>query len=540
MKDMDFKDHAKDLLSPLAYDKPPAHVEFRQTHISYLYLTPHFVYKVKKSVNFGFLDFTTLAKRRHFCSEEVELNRRLAPHVYLGVVEIRKKKGRLAMEGGEGEVIEYAVKMRRLAEDTILEERIRQGAVTTRDITRVAEVIARFHKEAKSGPHISEFGAPEIIEKNIAENFSQIKVFVGKLLTRASFEAVMAGAEGFIYNHRDDLIKRVEKNFIRDCHGDIHSEHISINKEIEIIDCIEFNERFRYSDTLSDMAFLSMDLDFHGRADLARAFETAYLKAAGEAPCDELLNFYKAYRAVIRGKVEGLKAGEKEVNTDERAEARIKAMRYFDLARCYASEGGPRPRLIIICGVSGTGKSTLAAALGRALWATSLATDSVRQELREVKNREKPLPYGKGAYSLKERERTYRELTRRACSLYLQNGRTAILDGTFSKNTFLSEAIEAALEAGLTPEDIFVFECRLEMSVLSERVRRREAAGRAPDMPLSEMRADIFKNHVNEYEKKEGNITAVDTAAPLQENITDMIKAILWKGKNPIEESGLL
>ncbi len=530
---MGLEGRVDELLKPEAYPDAPAGVDLLQTHISYLFLTPSFVYKVKKPVDFGFLDFTTLEKRHHYCTEEVRLNRRLAPDVYLGVVEIKEEGGRLAMEGKEGVTIEYAVKMRRLDTDTILEEKIRRGSASIKDARRVAEAIARFHGGAERGPHISEFGAPEMIEKNINENFTQTRPFAGNLMSRASYEAMRSYALGFIEKNRDLILARVEGGFIRDCHGDIHSEHISIDGGIEIIDCIEFNERFRYCDTISDMAFLSMDLDFHNRADLARAFEARYLEAAEDHAGSGLINFYKSYRAYVRGKVEGLKAAETEVGEGEQEEARIKAARYFDLARAYA-QGRPRPRLIVICGLSGTGKSTLAKELGRVLWTEPLATDMIRRGPGAPAVPGGRTPYGKGRYSLEERKKTYIELIRRACADYLQKGRTVILDGTFSKNSFLRSAKSSALEAGLAPEEIIVFECRVDLSILEERVRSRETRGPAPGTPLSEMRIDIFKAHVEEYEEKQGDIIPVDTALPAEDNLPAMIKAIVGKGKNMV------
>ncbi|MFQ5428441.1 MAG: AAA family ATPase [Thermodesulfobacteriota bacterium] len=521
----------KELLNPVAYLHAPEEVELRQTHISYLFLTPDFVYKVKKPVNFGFLDFTTLEKRRHYCAEEVRLNSRLAPDVYLGVVEIKEDGGRLIVEGKSGNTVEYAVKMRRLAAENILEEKIRQGTASVEDIQRVASAIAHFHRGAESGAHISEYGRPEMIEKNINENFVQTKSFAGRFISPASYDAMQSFALGFMKNKRASLLKRVKDGFIRDCHGDIHSEHISIDGSIDIIDCIEFNERFRYSDTISDMAFLSMDLDFHNRCDFSAAFEKSYLEASGDASGKELILFYKSYRAYVRGKVEGLKAAEDEVGKAERQAARLKAARYFDLAEAY-TQGAPRPRLIIICGLSGTGKSTLARALGKALWAESLATDRIRRELRSPTNADSPTQYGEGPYSIEERTRTYRELFRRACADYLQKGRTVILDATFSKNSLLTEAVSSARKAGLEPEDITIFECLLEMGLLKERIGKRQREGGAEDLPLSEMRVDIFKAHLDEYEKKEGDIVPLNTASPPRENLQAMIKVILKKGKD--------
>jgi len=522
-----------ELLEQGAYPDAPEGVELRQTHISYLFLTPAYVYKIKKPVDFGFLDFTTLEKRHKYCNEEVRLNRRLAPHVYLGVVEVRDTPRGLRMEGEEGRTIEYAVKMRRLSQETILEEKIGRGTVTQDEIRRVAHAIAVFHRAAGQGPHISEYGAPEAIKRNIDENVSQTETFAGVLLSKKAFKGIRSYSHGFLSSNLGLFLERVKGGFIRDCHGDIHSEHISINRDIEIIDCIEFNERFRYSDTISDIAFLSMDLDFHNRPDLARVLEEAYIEASGDKRGRGLMGFYKAYRAYIRGKVEGLKAMEGEVARPERLMARMRAARYFDLAREYASgRSSPRPRLIIICGISGTGKSSLATELGRVLWATPLSTDRRR---RGTGGKEGPESHAEGAcfsrgrYSLEERARVYDELIRRAGE-YLEKGRTIILDATFSRNLFLDKALDAAREAGLEDKDMAVFECRLEKKALLERVRRREAEGPAPGMPLSEMRSDILLKHIKEYEKKEVPLTRLDTSLVVEKNLLKIMDVIMGTG----------
>ncbi len=518
----------RELLRPDAYPSPPSTVELMQTHISLLFLTPDFVYKIKKTVNFGFLDFTTLERRRHFCEEEVRLNRRLAPRVYLGVVEVRDLPGLgLVLEGEGGRVVEYAVKMVRLSPETILEEKIRKDEVSEEEIIRVARAIARFHRNAESGPRISAFGTPEMIGKNMEENFSQTECFVDDLICRDAYNELRALAESFLREKRGLLLGRVEKGLIRDCHGDIHTEHISINREIEIIDCIEFNERFRYSDTISDAAFLAMDLDYHNRADLGRVFEEAYIEATGDREGTSLMSFYKSYRAYVRGKVEGLKAREPEVGGSEKLEARLRAMRHFDLARAYAEgRARPGPRLVVICGPSGTGKSTLAAELGRLLWAEVLATDRIRAEMAVEDKRASGGPperpgYNEGRYSMEARTRVYKELVRRAGE-ELRRGRTVILDATFSKNAFLEMALAESRRAGLGVDDIKVFECELDRKVLLERVMRREATGPAPGRPVSEMRKDIIERHLAEYEDKVGDITHLDTARPMGELMEDM------------------
>ena len=264
------------LLDPAAYPEPAAKVVLRQTHISYLFFTPRFVYKVKKPVNFGFLDFSTLKKRRHYCEEELRLNRRGAPEVYLEVVGIGFEKGRAII--GAKRPVEYAVKMRRLKPSTMLEQAIKDGTVTDAMIKKTGVAIAAFHESAATGRHISGFGSVRVIGRNADENFSQTMPFVGRCITARNYRTIKSYTNDFLLNNKTLLSSRVRDGFIREGHGDIHAEHVSFSGgRLSIIDCIEFNERFRFADTISDIAFLSMDLDYLNRHDLSKIGEAAYI-----------------------------------------------------------------------------------------------------------------------------------------------------------------------------------------------------------------------------------------------------------------------
>jgi aminoglycoside phosphotransferase family enzyme/predicted kinase len=494
--------HIEGLLEARAYPppSPPETITLSQTHISYLLFTPEFVYKIKKPVDFGFLDFTTLEKRRHFCFEEVRLNRRLAPDVYLGVVEITSRDGRVYMEG-TGETIEYAVKMRRLRPETILEEMLKIDTVTEETIEGIAETIADFHKGAETNEKISGFGTPEVIKRNIDENFSQTTAFISGIISQALFDSIRGYTEGFIAEKKKLFLRRVDKGFIRDCHGDIHCEHISIGERINIIDCIEFNERFRFSDVVADIAFLSMDLDFHNRSDLAKKLDRAYFRASGDRGGTELMNFYKSYRAYIRGKVEGFKYLEPEVPEVERQAACINARHHFHLAGQYA-RGGFRPMMIIICGLSSTGKSTLARALGDATNAKVLSSDAVRKELAGLDaGTHRFEGFEEGIYSDEFSEKTYSALIERG-SMYIRSGRTCVLDATFSKNRFLESARAHAEGAGLTPGLFHVFECTARDTTVKKRLRERlQKEKLQPGAAVSDISWDLYLKQKAAYEE---------------------------------------
>jgi aminoglycoside phosphotransferase family enzyme len=312
-------------------------VEVRQTHISLVFLAGPFVYKIKKPFDLGFLDFSTLERRRHFCNEEVRLNRRLAPEVYLDVVPLTATAAGLRLEG-PGEAIEWAVKMRRLPAEATLEKRLQQGQVSVALIEALARRLADFHQQAEAGPHIAAYGCFEVVAHNARETLAGAEPLLGKTLSQDVFTRIGELTGKLLAELRPLIESRAQRGLPRDTHGDLRLEHVYLFPEKEsshdlvIIDCIEFNERFRFADPVADLAFLAMDLTFQGRRDLAEALADAYFRAADDAEGWRLLPFYTAYRAAVRGKVEGLELTEKEIPPDERAAALERAQAHWLLA----------------------------------------------------------------------------------------------------------------------------------------------------------------------------------------------------------------
>ncbi|MCW4007892.1 MAG: phosphotransferase [Candidatus Bathyarchaeota archaeon] len=322
------------LMKPEAYDENVGKVELEQTHISFVFLTERFVYKVKKAVNFGFLDFTTLEKRRFFCEKELELNRRLCGDMYLEVVPINKADA--IKIKGVGETVEYAVKMKRLPQEKIMSRLLEENKVDARLVERIAKRIAEFHAKAETNPQISKFGALPIIEANWRENFDQTVEFIGKTVSKEDFELIHSKVDNFMKLNAAVFAKRVATGKVRDCHGDIHSGNIFITNGIYIFDAIEFNDRFRYSDVAADVAFLAMDLDFRGRADLSEVFIEKYVEYSADRELIAVLPFYKCYRAYVRGKVVSFKLNDPNVRSEEKDAAKKEASAYFKLGTTYA------------------------------------------------------------------------------------------------------------------------------------------------------------------------------------------------------------
>jgi len=323
------------LLRPESYPHPVSAIKLVQTHISYVLLAGEFVYKVKKPVNFGFLDFTSLEKRQYFCNREVELNRRLCPDLYLGVSGITRAGSGFGLDG-VGEVVEYAVKMARMDESRLMGRIIEAGQLDAAILDQIVEILVPFYQKAAGGSELAEFGTPDAVAVNVLENFSQTEGFVGcASLSVAQFQRISDYARAFL--ERGELFgARIGAGRIRDCHGDLYSANICLTEPIRIFDCIEFNERFRYCDVASDVAFLAMDLDYHNLPELSRHFIDRFVERSGDSGLPTMLDFYKCYRAYVRGKIGLFTAHAPEVDAVTRAACLAQAGRYFQLAERYA------------------------------------------------------------------------------------------------------------------------------------------------------------------------------------------------------------
>jgi aminoglycoside phosphotransferase family enzyme len=322
------------LLKPQAYPNKPEKIELVQTQMSFIFLTGDFAYKVKKEVNLGYLEYTTLEKRHFFCHQELELNRRLCPDAYLAVVPIVEEKGGLRVEG-QGEAIEYAVKMKQLPQERMMDVLLPQGQVTPEMIARVAEKLVGFHQKTETNQEIAAFGKLDVICQNTDENFAQTEKYIGTSISAEKYQHIKNYTNRFIDRKTSLFDKRVGEGKIRDCHGDLHAAHVCFTDDICIYDCIEFNDRFRYSDVASEIAFLAMDLDRYQQAGLSRHLVNTYVELSHDEELLKLLNFYKCYRAYVRGKVESFKIDDPCIPEGEKARILSVARSYFKLAESY-------------------------------------------------------------------------------------------------------------------------------------------------------------------------------------------------------------
>jgi len=501
------------------YPGASAPVELRETHASCVFLVGDDVYKLKKPVNFGFLDYSTLARRRRMCHREVELNRRLAPDVYLGVLPITGGPDGPRL-GGRGAAIDYVVHMRRLPDDRTLHELVRRDQACESDVRAVARRIAAFHANAGRGPRIDAFGSPAAISSNHEENFRQVAPFVGSALSRESYELVTAFVRDFLSGHRQVLLDRVRHGLIRDGHGDLRTEHVYLMNTIEIIDCIEFNQRFRYADTAADLAFLAMDLDALGAPDLSRTLIDEYQRVSGEG-FETVLDFYLCYRAFTRGKVACLRSVQAGQGSSAHLAEATEARRFFHLASRYARHDR-RPVVVVMAGPTATGKSTLAGALGDTLAARVVSADEVRKTLAGlsiVDHRDDAIDAG--LYAPDVNRRVYAEMAAEAPRT-LARGRSVVLDATHRRRANRDAVRSLAAAAGAR---FLVVECVAPDDAVRERIDKRRASGQS----WSDGRWEVYMDQRQRFEPliaAEGDSVRVDTTAPLEQQLDRVLSGI--------------
>ena len=417
------------LESPSSYPHRPVEVRSIQTHISWVFIAPPFVFKVKKPVNLGFLDFSTLEKRCHFCRRELELNRRLCPDVYLDVIPINRNDGVLSFKPG-GKPVEYVVKMKQLPGGWFLNELLETGLVGPSELNRVISVLRDFYKAQTPTQEIEAWGVPAKLKISTDENFAQLEAFVGKTISRSAFDTIQHFTNAFYATNARLFHDRIRQHRIRDCHGDLHLDHVHLTPEATtIFDCIEFNDRLRFIDIANDLAFLAMDFDFEGKREFGTLFLENAAREFDDTGLREVADFYKCYRAVVRGKVEALETTSTEAAMA--SEHAKRATRYFRLALRYAVSGS-EGLVLVIMGRVATGKSTVAKQLGDELDWPVLSSDRIRKSLAGV-----PLTQRTGSeitgmvYSPAMTDRTYNELVERGLAA-AANGGGVILDATFS------------------------------------------------------------------------------------------------------------
>lgn len=486
---MEQKELYKLLGDPKLYPDKPKRVRTIQTHISFLVLTGKYVYKIKKPVNFGFLDFSTLKKRKHYCEEEIRLNQRLSREIYLGVVAITQKNRQIEISG-RGKVVEYAVKMRELPQEAILTNLVRQDKVTREVVKTLAKKIADFHKRAGTDKRISLFGRPEIFKISTDENFEQTREFIGRTLTEEQYDLIRVNTNNFFAENKKLFEKRVKEGRIRECHGDLHTGNIFLTDKLYIFDCIEFNDRFKNSDVCLDVAFIAMDLDYLGKKELSGCLVEQYVVYSKDRELLKLLDFYKCYRAYVRGKVTSFRLNDPHISSKEKKIAARNAKKYFSLSYGYAKKFAERPILFVTCGLTGAGKSYLARLLAKMAKARIVRTDELRKRLARTK-KNVLVKYEKGIYSKEMTDFVYKNAIEKAKQA-LKKSKSCVIDGTFKEKKYRQLARQAAELVGAA---FLIVE-----AVCEERIIRQRLLNRFRRKSVSDGRWEIYVQQKKDFE----------------------------------------
>lgn len=523
-----------DLLEPRAYPHAVKSVRLRQTHVSELFFTGDFVYKVKKPVDFGFLDFTTLQKRRFYCAREVSLNSRLSPDVYLGVSEVRL--GERHTIDGPGRTVDYAVKMKQLPESDSLDQRLRSGRVSARQMRRIARAVADFHQRAETGPRITQLGDLTAVRQNVTENLGEIRALLGDALASPRLDDLEAYSQALMNVKAGAFQKRADEGRVRDGHGDLHTANVFLDgDEVQVIDCIEFNDRFRCLDVVEDVAFLAMDLDFFGRPDLAEAFLSEYANRSADGGIWEFLDFFKVYRALVRVKVNLLLRTEKEALAGEKERALELAKAYFGLAHEYirarrwrSGPGGGRPVLLAFFGLMGSGKTALSRELARRWGLHWISSDVLRKRLAGVAPDEhRYVEFETGIYSPEFTRRTYAAMFEEA-NRFLARGQSAALDASFGRSADRTRAGTLAERGGA---DFCLVECTAPDAELQKRLNRRTEGLEAT---VSDGRREILERQKRRWDPirglPSGVVVRIGTDGPPEDTMRRLLLRLFERG----------
>lgn len=461
------------LQNPALYPHPVEEFRVIETHISWVLLTGPYAYKIKKPVNFGFLDFTELSARQHFCAEELRLNQRLTQGLYLEVLSINGSEQAPTL-GGEGPAIEYALKMRQFPQSQLLSAIQERGELDERHIDALASQIARFHLSAPQVAQDHPLGTPEAVMAPVQQNFEQIRPLLSDKNDLLQLDALEAWAQSSYERLQPLLAERKAQGFIRECHGDIHLGNVAqIDGQVVLFDCIEFNEPFRLIDIASDAAFLAMDLEDRGLKCMSRRFISAWLEQTGDYQALQLLNFYKAYRAMVRGKVALFRLSQ-EQDSVQRAVILRQYRAYASLAESYSAI--PTPFLAITHGVSAVGKSHVAMRLVEALGAIRLRSDVERKRLFGQQQASQQGQLQAGIYNADASQATYERLHRLAQQT-LQAGFAVVIDATYLKAEQRQAAWQVAESTG-TP--FLILDCQAPEAVIASWLSQRQSEGHDP------------------------------------------------------------
>ena len=458
-------------------------IELVQTHASYVFLTGDFAYKVKKNVDFGFLNYSTLAKRKFFLETELRLNQKIAPELYLEVLPISDRHDRFILDSSEN-IVEYTLKMCQFPQENLFSNLLKTAKLKSdceasqrHRLVELGKVVARFHQAAACNDYISSFGTPSKIKVAFEENYQQSQKYIGIAQTQEQFAATKAYTDAFFTNRKDLFQTRIEQHKIKECHGDLHLNNICLwQDKIQLFDRIEFNESFRFVDTMYDVAFTVMDLEAKQKPDFKNIFLNSYLEHTGDWTGLLLLPLYLSRQAYVRAKVNSFLIDDPQVNQAERQKAKKIASQYYRQAYQYTQTKSGS--LILMSGLSGSGKSTVARYISINYGAIQIRSDAVRKHLAGIPLEESGT---EEIYSAKMTQKTYDRLLELGITL-AKEGYRVILDAKYDRLALRQPAISQAKASKIPLKIIY---CTAPRSVLRDRLDRRKN-------DISDARADLL------------------------------------------------
>lgn len=509
------------LQKPGSYPKQPQAIEIIQTHASILAIASPLVYKFKKQFDFGFMDFRDLGARRENCLRELALNRRLCPAIYLEVLPLYEEEGELTFSPG-GTIVDYVLKMKQLDDGYFLHQLLQKKQLNTQLLEQVLQHLKNFYEQQAPDPAITAYGTMAHLRQNTDENFKSLAEMTKELISPEALDTIEREVNRFYLLQAALLQKRVKEGRIRDCHGDLHLDHIHMQEgRLCIFDCIEFSDRFRYTDVAADIAFLAMDLDFAGRPDLGAFVSNRMAELLQDTDMLKLMDYYKSYRACVRAKVEGIRALQKEVSEAEKTTCSNKARKYMQLALQY-SLFGSAPFVLIICGRIGSGKSTLAGQLAALLNARYLSSDRLRKKSAGIPLYQRSSASRRATlYSQQRTEEVYRQLIDQTLE-QLQSRHSMIIDATFGKKQH-RQAFMQALEK--TEAHYCFVECRASDQTVKDRLQKRENQPTVSDARMEDFHS-LYKWFEPLLEIPTGHYIAVNTEKSLRESIKALLNAL--------------